>query len=121
MKRTSIAVSAFALAACLAAGAAPATTILYSFTALPGKSDSCKWFDDNLNADRSPNALARQTDLLYNRIALPPGADVTVEGTATTAAGSPLVDFHLGGRGVCTSAEALYGPTPEPSSTPVQP
>jgi len=121
MKRTTIAASAFALAACLAADAAPATTILYTFTALPGKSDSCKWFDDNLNADRSANALARQTDLLYNRLALPAGTDVTVEGTATTAAGAPIADFHLDGRGMCAGAEALYGPTPDPSVSPGQP
>lgn len=117
MKRTTIAAALFALAAGLGAAAAPAATILYTFAGLPGPSASCKWFDDNLT-DRSIDALTRQTDLLYNRVALPAGASVSVAGTATTAQGSPLVDFQLGSRNICTSAEALYGPTPSPSAQP---
>lgn len=107
----------FAFAACLAAVGAPAATILYTYTGLPGPSSSCKWFDDNLT-DRSIDALTRQTDLIYNRVALPVGASVAVAGTATSAAGSPLVDFQLGSRNICTSAEAIYGPTPGPSEQP---
>ena len=117
MTRISLAATLFAFAACLAAASAPAATILYTYAGLPGPSDSCKWFDDNLT-DRSIDALTRQTDLLYNRVALPAGDAVSVAGTATTALGAPLVDFQLGSRNICTSAEALYGPTPSPSAQP---
>jgi hypothetical protein len=117
MKRTTVTASAFA-AIVLSATAAPAQPILFSFTGLPGAVDTCKWFDDNLNTDRSVGSLIRQTDLLYNRIALPPGADVAVGATATTEAGDELVDYRLGSKTVCSSARAIYGPTPEPSATP---
>ncbi len=117
MTRAPAAAALFAFAVCIAAAGAPAATILYTYTGLPGPSNSCKWFDDNLT-DRSIDALTRQTDLLYNRVALPAGDSVAVAGTATTALGSPLVDFQLGSRNICTSAEALYGPTPEPSTQP---
>ncbi|MGC1381645.1 MAG: hypothetical protein WA814_11560 [Candidatus Baltobacteraceae bacterium] len=116
MKPRSIAAVAFAFVAVLAGGAAPAETILYSFTGLPGQVDACKWFVDNLNTDRSVDALTRQTDLLYNRIALPAGESVAIQGHATTLSGSPLVDFTLGRRTICTGADAIYGPTPEPSA-----
>jgi uncharacterized membrane protein YuzA (DUF378 family) len=117
MKSTSVVAAAFALVAVLAGVAAPAETILYSFTGLPGSVDTCKWFDDNLNQDRSVNTLTRQTDLLYNRIALPVDAPVTIGRTATTAAGAQLVDFNLQGKLVCTGAEAIYGPAPSPSGS----
>jgi hypothetical protein len=116
MKRCSAAAAAFAILVALAAGAAPAQTILYSFTGLRGSVDTCKWFDDNLD-DRSIGALTRQTDLLYNRLALPVGADVTVRGTAVTQQGEQLVDFSLRST-VCTAAEAIYGPTPSPAASP---
>lgn len=119
MKRSMAAAAAFAAIAALACGAAPAQTILFTFTGLPGgAADSCKWFDDELNNDRSVAALTRQTDLLYNRVALPVDTQVAVGGTAITEEGESLVDFKLGSRTICTAAEALYGPTPEPSVSP---
>ena len=78
MKRNATAGTAFAAIVLIASAAAPAQPILFSFTGLPGAVDTCKWFDDNLNSDRSIGSLSRQTDLLYNRIALPAGADVAV-------------------------------------------
>ena len=117
MKRPSAAAAAFAAIVALGAGVAPAQTILFTFAALPGAVDTCKWFDDSL-ADRSIGALTRQTDLLYNRVTLPFGADVAVGGTATTVQGGQLVDFKLNSRTVCTAAEAVYGPTPVPSDSP---
>jgi hypothetical protein len=122
MKRPSAGAAAFAAIVLVAAGAARAQTqqtILYTYAALPGgASDTCKWFDDNILTDRSIPALTRQTDLLYNRIALPFGQPVALGGTATTVQGEPLVDFHLYNKTVCTAAEAVYGPTPEPSGSP---
>lgn len=122
MKRPSAAAAAFAAIVLLAAGAAHAQTqqtILFIYAALPGgATDTCKWFDDNILADRSIPALTRQTDLLYNRIALPFGEPVAVGGSATTLQGEQLVDFHLYNKTVCTAAEAVYGPTPEPSGSP---
>lgn len=117
MKRPSAAAAAFALIVTLAAGAASASPILFVFTGLRGgAADTCKWFDDNID-DRSVAALTHQTDLLYNRIALPPDTDVTVRGTAVTNEGEQLVDFDLHSALICTAAEALYGPTPSPSPT----
>lgn len=101
-----------------AAAAFGLIVILYTFTGLRGGAvDTCKWFDDNLN-DRSIGGLTRQTDLLYNRIALPAGTDVNVGGTAVTAQGEQLVDFNLHSATVCTAGEAVYGPTPSPSPLP---
>ncbi|MBV8531406.1 MAG: hypothetical protein JO104_08820 [Candidatus Eremiobacteraeota bacterium] len=117
MKRPSIAAVAFAAGMLLAAGAASAQTILFSFTGLRGAVDTCKWFDDNLS-DRSVAALTHQTDLLYNRIALPVDASVTVGGTALTEQGEQLIDYALGSKVFCTAAEAVYGPTPMPSGSP---
>ena len=117
MKRSPILIAAFAALVVLAGGVAPAQPILYAFTGLRGGVDTCKWFDDNL-ADRSIDALTHQTDLLYNRIALPAGDNVAVGGTAVTLQGGQLVDFHVNSALICTTAEALYGPTPEPSESP---
>ncbi len=97
---------------------APAQPILYQFTGLPGNAATCKWFDDNLNADRGVGALTQQTDLLYNRLGLPVDRDVTVGGSATTAEGDRVVDYRIGSREICSTAEAIYGPTPEPSQSP---
>lgn len=117
MNRPSTAAAAFALMVLLAAGAASASPILFVFAGLRGGAvDTCKWFNDNLD-DRSVNALTRQTDLLYNRIALPPETDVTVRGTAVSNQGEQLVDFDLGSALICTAGEAIYGPTPSPSPT----
>jgi hypothetical protein len=113
MKRPSAAAAAFALMLASAGAAASAQPILYTFAGLRGTVTTCKWFDDDI-ADRSIDALTRQTDLLYNRIALPTGAAVAVEGTAVTAQGEQLVDFNLGSARICTAAEAVYGPTPSP-------
>jgi hypothetical protein len=118
MNRNAAAATAFAAIVLIASAAAPAQPILFSFTGLPAAVGTCQWFDDNLNSDRSIGALSRQTDLLYNRIALPAGADVTVGSTATSAAGDQLVDYRLGSKEVCSTTRALYGPTPEPSTTP---
>ncbi|MBV9720016.1 MAG: hypothetical protein JOZ77_11905 [Candidatus Eremiobacteraeota bacterium] len=119
MKRPTAAAAAFALTAiAVAGGTASPQTILYTFTGLRGgAADTCKWFDDDAT-DRSIAALTRQTDLLYNRIALPAGANVTPRGTAVTAQGEQLVDFNLGSATICTAAEALYGPTPSPAASP---
>ena len=101
-----------------AIGAMALTVILYSFAGLRGgASDTCKWFDDNLT-DRSVAALSRQTDLLYNRIALPPDVDVTVRGTAVSNEGQQLVDFQLDHATICSNAQALYGQTPTASPAP---
>jgi hypothetical protein len=118
MKRPSVAAAAFALTMILAGGAAEAQTILFTFAGLRGSVDTCKWFDDNLNSDRSVDTLTRQTDLLYDSLALPVGASVTAGATAVTAEGEQLVDFKLNSGVVCTAAEALYGPTPTPSMSP---
>ncbi|HEV3091894.1 MAG TPA: hypothetical protein VGX91_10710 [Candidatus Cybelea sp.] len=118
MKRTPAAAALFTAMLALAAAAASAQPILYSFTGFPSAVDGCKWFDDNLNADRDEGSMTRQTDMLYNRIALPAGQDVTVGGSATSAAGGQLLDYRLGSKTVCSTAEAIYGPTPEPSMTP---
>ena len=117
MKRPTAAAMAFAAIIAVGGGGASAQTILYTFTGLPGAVDTCKWFDDNLT-DRSIGALTRQTDLLYNRIALPADTPVTLAGRATTDAGEALVDFSLGRKTVCAPAEAIYGPTPIPSLPP---
>jgi hypothetical protein len=117
MKRPSAAAAALIALLFVAAGAASAQPILYSFTALRGAVDTCKWFDDNLT-DRSTGALVRQTDLLYNRLSLPADEQIAVAGTATTEQGEQLVDFSLHGRTVCTAASAIYGPTPIPSIEP---
>ena len=78
MKRPSAAAAVFAVLLALGAGAASADPILYTFTGLRGGAgDTCKWFNDNLT-DPSIAALSRQTDLLYNRIALPVDENVTV-------------------------------------------
>lgn len=118
MKRTIAAGTAFAAIVLIASTAAPAQPLLFAFTGLPGAVDTCKWFDDDLNADRSIDSLTRQTDLLYNRVALPPGENVTVGSTAITAEGGELVDYRLGSTTVCSTARAVYGPTPEPSPAP---
>jgi hypothetical protein len=114
MKRLSAALAAFALMVALAAANSSAQEIVYSFTGLRGTVEACKWFNDNIT-DRSINALTQQTDMLYNRLALPPGEPVTVVGTAASEAGEQLVDFKLHSSEICAPAEAVYG---NPSSPP---
>jgi len=116
MKRP-LAAAAFAAIVALGAGAASAQPILFSFAGLRGGVDTCQWFNDNLT-DRSVAALTRQTDMLYNRITLPVDQNVTVDATATTPTGEQLVDFHVGSALICTTGEAVYGPTPVPSGSP---
>lgn len=117
MKRTALVLGmVFALGLAMAK-TAPAQPILFQFTGLPGNAATCKSFEDNLNADRSEATLVQQTDLLYNRIALPVDLNVSVGGSATTNAGDQVVDYHVGSRQICSNAEVIYGPTPEPSSS----
>jgi hypothetical protein len=124
MKRSSIfatlAGTALVLAAASATVSAPAETIAYSYAALPGAVSNCQWFDDNLN-DRSIDAIIRQTDLLYNRAALPPGVAVTVSQTATTARGDQVAQFALNGRLLCAGASALHPEMTEATPTPPSP
>ena len=117
MKRTALLLGTLFAISLAMVQTAPAQPILYAFTGLPGSAPTCKWFDDNLNADRSVGSLARQTDMLYNRLALPVDRDVAVGGTATTNEGGQVVDYRVGSREICSTAEAIYGPTPEPSSS----
>jgi hypothetical protein len=117
MKAPRTAAAAFCIMVALGAGAASAQTILFTFAGLRGAVDTCKWFDDNIN-DRSISALTRQTDLLYNSLALPAGAPVTVGRTAMTDQGEQVVDFRLNSATVCTAGEAIYGPTPTPAGSP---
>lgn len=117
MKRTALLlVTIFAISLAMAK-TAPATPILFAFTGLPGSAAGCKWFDDNLNGDRSEGSLVQQTDMLYNRLALPVDRDVAVGGSATTNEGGTVVDYRIGAREICSTAEAIYGPTPEPSTS----
>ncbi|HEY1653917.1 MAG TPA: hypothetical protein VGF86_02250 [Candidatus Tumulicola sp.] len=115
---TAFAALAFAAGAFSASTtSAPADPVIYVDPALPGPVDNCQWFDDNLN-DRSIGSLIRQTDLLYNRLALQPDQQVTITQTgATTAAGAQLVGFTLDRRGLCADAKAFH-PQPEPSQSP---
>ena len=116
MKRSSVAALFFGVTVLLGSGVAPAQPILFAFTGLRGSAaETCKWFDDNL-ADRSIGALTRQTDMLFNRIALPAGENVSVLGSAVTDQQEQLVDFDLHSARICTAAAAIYGPTPTPAA-----
>lgn len=117
MNRTPLLLAVSFATALAMAQPAPATPILYEFTGLPGSAVSCKWFDDNLNTDRNVGTMVQQTDMLYNRLALPVDRDVAVGGSATTNEGDHVVDYRIGSRQICSTAEAIYGPTPEPSSS----
>ncbi len=116
LKRASILVAVIALYAAAICPAPAADQVVYQFTALRGGVDQCKWFDDNLN-DRSESALTRQVDALYNRVALPPGAPVTVVQNATAASGTPLLGFTLDRTSLCAGADAIRpSAVPSPSS-----
>lgn len=117
MKRTALFLGTLVAIGLAMAQTAPAQPILYEFTGLPGSAAGCKWFDDNLNADRSVNSLTQQTNMLYNRVALPVDRDVAVGGSATTNEGDQVLDYRIGSRQICSTAEAIYGPTPEPSGS----
>ena len=111
------AAGAVALAAAAAALPAPAETVVFRFPALRADVATCVWFDDNIN-DRSLGAIIRQTDLLYNRLALPPDATVTNVSTATTQRGAQEAQFDLGRTLLCADSEAIHPPTPIPSLAP---
>ncbi|MBV8373792.1 MAG: hypothetical protein JOY69_11080 [Candidatus Eremiobacteraeota bacterium] len=113
----SLAFAAFIAAVGSAALAAPAETVAYSYPALPGPVANCVWFDDNLN-DHSIDAIIRQTDLLYNRAPLPPGATVAVSQTGTTARGDQIAQFTLNGRLLCAGATAFHPEMTEATPTP---
>ena len=117
MKRTTLAAALFAATIVFAAGAASAQPILMSFTGLRGSVGDCQWFDDNLNTERDIGSITRQTDMLYNRLALPAGENVTVGASATSQQGDELLDYRLNSATICSTARAIYGPTPEPSPT----
>ena len=114
MRLLAIALASVALAAA-AVARSPAENVVYSFAALRGDASNCQWFDESLN-DRSEGSLIRQTDALYNRLALPAGAPVTVTQTATTTGGTQLLGFRLDGAMLCAGVEAIR-PSPEPSTT----
>jgi hypothetical protein len=118
MKRTPAAATLFVALLMGAGTAGSAQPILASFTGLPGAVADCKWFDDNLNTDRDVGSLTRQTDLLYNRIALPAGENVALGATATSAEGDELIDYKLGSKTVCSTAVAIYGSAAESTETP---
>jgi len=117
LKRVSILTAGIGLICAAAIGPAPAADqVVYHFAALRGGADQCRWFDDNLN-DRSEAALVRQVDALYNRVALPPAAPVTVTQNATVASGAPLLGFTLDRTQLCAGADAIRpSPAPSPSS-----
>jgi hypothetical protein len=92
-------------------------TIYYQFPALPGPVANCQWFDDNIN-DRSIDAIVRQTDLIYNRLALTPNTNVAVTGSATTLRGAQVVQFDVNGRLLCAEATVMHPDLVEPSASP---
>jgi hypothetical protein len=109
----------FLSAAVLGIAALPARseTIYYQFPALPGPVANCQWFDDNIN-DRTTDSLVRQTDLIYNRLALVPNSTVTVTGSATTQKGTQVVQFDVAGRLLCAEATVIHPDLTEPSPSP---
>jgi hypothetical protein len=109
----------FLSAAVLGIAALPARseTIYYQFPALPGPVANCQWFDDNIN-DRTTDSLVRQTDLIYNRLALVPNSTVTVTGSATTQKGAQVVQFDVAGRLLCAEATVIHPDLTEPSPSP---
>ena len=117
LKRVSILTALAGLICAAAIRPTPAADqVVYQFAGLRGGVDQCQWFDDNLN-DRSEAALVRQVDALYNRVALPPGVPVNVNGNATAASGAPLLGFTIDRTQLCAGAEAIRpSPVPSPSS-----
>ncbi|MBV8490086.1 MAG: hypothetical protein JO199_06090 [Candidatus Eremiobacteraeota bacterium] len=121
MKRVPISIVLLGLTIAAAAASLPARadTVLYQFAALRGGADTCQWFDDNIN-DRTLAAMIRQTDALYNRTALDPGADVTNVHTATLQNGTVVAGFTEHGIGLCSGDDAINASAP-PAQEPVQP
>jgi hypothetical protein len=124
MQRSSIrfSIATFTLAAAVAASLpARADTVLYQFVALRGGVATCQWFDDNIN-DRSLDAIIRQSDELYNRTALTPGAAVSNVQTASVSDGTLVAGFELAGTQLCSCDDAINPqasqPIVPPSSVP---
>lgn len=113
------AIAAGAMMAALGALPAHAETIYFQFPALPGPVANCQWFDDNIN-DRSDDSIVRQTDLIYNRLALTANTNVTVTGTATTKAGGQVVQFDVGSRQMCAESQVMHPEQAEPSPSPLE-
>lgn len=118
MKRSTVfaAIAAVALTIALTSRT-PAETIVYAYAALPGPVANCTWFNDNLN-DHSEASMIRLTDLLYNRAALPPGANVNVSAGAPDGRGDQDLQFTLNGRLLCAGAAALHPEIVEATPTP---
>jgi hypothetical protein len=111
------AISLSAVILALVALPARSETIYYQFPALPGPVANCQWFDDNIN-DRTTDSLVRQTDLIYNRLALVPNSTVTATGSATTQKGTQVVQFDVAGRLLCAEATVIHPDLTEPSPSP---
>ncbi len=114
--------AAFALAAiALVAGAcalpARADSVIYSFAALRGGAPTCQWFDDNIN-DRSMDSIVTQTDMLYNRTALPAGEPVSNVQTAPLKTGRLVAGFTVDRTGLCSGDDAINPNAPQPSTPP---
>jgi hypothetical protein len=92
--------------------------VYYQYPALPGPVSNCQWFDDNIN-DRTTDSIVRQTDLIYNRLALTPNTTVNVSGSATTQLGAQVVQFDVGGRLLCAESTVLHPDLTEPSPSPL--
>ncbi len=113
------AVVAGAVMAALGALPARAETIYFQFSALPGPVANCQWFDDNIN-DRSDDALVRQTDLIYNRLALTANTNASVTASAPTKAGAQVVQFDVGSRLMCAESQVMHPEQAEPSPAPLE-
>ena len=111
-------VAALALAASMPLQAR-ADQVLYTFAALRGDVGVCQWFDNNIN-DRSLAAMIAQTDMLYNRTPLPPGAPVANVRTATLQNGTTVAGFTVNGVLLCAGDDAI-NPSAPPPAMPVQP
>ena len=96
---------------------APAETVVYSYAALPGPVANCTWFNDNIN-DHSEDTMIHLTDLIYNRAALPPGANVNVTERTTTSRGDQELGFTLNGRLLCAGSAAFHPEIVEATPTP---
>lgn len=117
--RTAAGVAIVALAA-VAATAFPARAqqaVLNIDPALRGPLSVCAWFDDNIN-DRSMDSIIRQTDMLYNRVALLPDQPVSNVVTGTAQSGTKLAQFDLYGRTLLCSQQSSIIPEPQATLPP---
>ena len=111
------AAGAVVAAIALCATPAKADMVVYQFVALRGAAADCVWFNNNIN-DRSEDAIARQVDMIYNRVALKPDEPVTNVQTAQTQAGKTEAGFEMDRIGLCAGIEAIRPPAPEPAASP---